>query len=91
MVEYHSFSEALDALKRGARIKRAGWNGKDQFVELGTCISYRNSRGEIVNASHQAMGSAALVFNGNSGVQVGWCATQSDILGTDWIIMLPED
>ena len=34
-----TFGEAIAAAKRGDRIKREGWNGKDQYVELATAIS----------------------------------------------------
>ena len=31
-----SFGEALEALKAGKKAKRAGWNGKNQYIELAT-------------------------------------------------------
>ena len=49
----HTFGEAIEAVKKGAKISRCGWNGKEQYVELATCISYVNSRGELVNAEHE--------------------------------------
>ena len=44
-----NFGEAFIAVKRGNKIKRNGWNDKNQYVELATCISYKNTKGEIVN------------------------------------------
>ena len=82
-----TFGEAIAAAKRGDRIKREGWNGKDQYVELATAISYKNSRGEIVKARHDDIGSAALAFVGTRGVQLGWLASQSDMLADDWKIV----
>lgn len=82
-----TFSEALEAVKAGKRIQRKGWNGKAQYVELATCISYKNVQGEIVNAEHDAIGNAALAFVGTSGVQVGWLASQADMLANDWQIV----
>ncbi|MBP3649172.1 MAG: DUF2829 domain-containing protein [Clostridia bacterium] len=79
-----SFGEAIEKVKAGGRIAREGWNGKNQYVELAECISYVNSRGEIVNAEHEAIGNKALAFVGTSGVQLGWLASQSDMLATDW-------
>ena len=36
-----SFGDAIKMAKLyGKRIRRKGWNGKNQFVELATCISY---------------------------------------------------
>ena len=82
-----NFGSAIEAAKSGKRIQRAGWNGKNQYVELATCISYTNSNGQIVNVNHDAIGSKALAFVGTSGTQLGWVATQSDMLADDWQIV----
>ena len=79
-----NFGKAIEIVKNGGRISRKGWNGKNQYVELATCISYKNTQGEIVNVNHEAMGNKALAFVGTSGVQLGWLASQSDILSEDW-------
>ena len=80
------FGEAIEKAKLGSKIKREGWNGKTQYVELATCISYKNSRGEIVNCDHEDIGNRALAFVGTSGVQLGWLASQADMLAEDWDI-----
>jgi hypothetical protein len=82
-----NFGEAIIAVQKGNKIKRNGWNGKNQYVELATCISYKNAKGEIVNCNHDAIGNNALAFVGTSGVQIGWLASQSDMLATDWEIV----
>lgn len=82
-----SFSEAIKYIKRGLKVSRQGWNGKGQFLELATCISYTNSQGEVVNPLHKSMGRGAIAFVGISGVQLGWLATQADMLAEDWIIV----
>lgn len=81
---YMTFGEAMEAVKNGRRIQRDGWNGKRQYVELVTDLSYKNAAGEIVNADHQTMGNRALAFVGTSGVQIGWLASQADMLSEDW-------
>ncbi len=50
------FSEALNYLIDGKRVQREGWNGKNQYIELATNISYKNAEGEIINADHETMG-----------------------------------
>ena len=82
-----NFGSAIEAAKSGKRIQRAGWNGKNQYVELATCIRYTNSNGRIVNVEHQNIGNAALAFVGTSGVQLGWLASQADMLADDWRIV----
>jgi len=81
-----TFGEAIEKAKEGQKIQRSGWNGKNQYVELATAISYVNSRGEIINAEHDAIGNQALAFVGTSGVQLGWLASQADMLANDWRI-----
>lgn len=82
-----TFGEAINMAKQGERIARAGWNGKNQYVEIASCISYKNPKGEIVNAEHDAIGNQAFAFVGTSGVQMGWLASQSDMLATDWRVV----
>ena len=84
-----SFGLAIEAAKKGKRIARKGWNGKGQYVELATAISYTSPIGAVVNAEHDAIGNQALAFVGTSGVQMGWLASQADMLADDWMIVGP--
>lgn len=80
-----SFGEAIEYVKRGMRVKRKGWNGKNQFIELASNISYTAADGTVVNCEHEAIGNKALAFVGTSGVQLGWLASQADMLAEDWV------
>lgn len=82
-----NFGKALEALKEGKKVARKGWNGKSQYIELATNISYKNASGEIVNCEHDAIGNKAIAFVGTSGVQMGWLASQADMLAEDWIVL----
>ena len=64
-----SFGEAIKYLKRGMKVAR---------------ISYKTSTGVIVNCDHEAIGNMAIAFCGTSGVQMGWLASQADMLADDW-------
>lgn len=79
------FGEAVKYLKRGMKVKRQGWNGKNQYIELASNISYQNAAGEAVNCEHDAIGNQAVAFVGTSGVQMGWLASQADMLAEDWV------
>ena len=79
-----NFGEAIKYVKRGMKVKRKGWNGKSQYIELATNISYKNAAGEVVNCEHDAIGNKAIAFVGTSGVQMGWLASQADMLAEDW-------
>lgn len=79
------FGEAIKYLKRGFKVARKGWNGKKQYIQLATGISYKAADGEVVNCEHDAIGNMAVAFVGTSGVQMGWLASQADMLAEDWI------
>lgn len=81
------FGKAIQYLKQGKRVQREGWNGKNQYIELATNISYKNADSEIINTEHEAIGNKAIAFVGTSGVQMGWLASQADMLAEDWRIV----
>jgi len=81
------FGQAIQRLKNGMRVQRDGWNGKNQYIELATNISYKNVKNEVINAEHEAIGNKAIAFVGTSGVQLGWLASQADMLAEDWKVV----
>ena len=83
-----SFGLAIEAAKMGKKIARAGWNGENQYVELGHDFSY-TAPGDIPvrPVQHLDIDSQALVFVGTRGRQVGWLASQADMLADDWKIV----
>lgn len=83
--ENMTFGLAIEAMKKGCRVARKGWNGKKQYIELASNISYVSAAGEVVNCEHDAIGNKAIAFVGTSGVQMGWLASQADMLAEDWV------
>ena len=81
------FGKAIEAMRMSKKVARKGWNGKNQYIQLATGISYKSMSGEIVNCEHEAIGNKAIVFVGTSGVQMGWLASQADMLADDWMIV----
>ena len=79
------FGDAIRYLKRGLRVARKGWNGKKQYIQLASGISYVAADGQLVNCEHDAIGNQAIAFIGTSGVQMGWLASQADMLAEDWV------
>ena len=63
------FGQAIQLLKKGKKLQREGWNGKNQYIELASNISYKNANGEDINANHDEIGNKAIAFIGTSGVQ----------------------
>ena len=81
------FGSALELLKRGERVAREGWNGKDMFLYLikgnelskGLKYGYGEYVGEPSFVDTVAMKTA------QNTIVVGWLASQSDMLANDWI------
>lgn len=79
------FGEAIRHIKEGGKAKREGWNGKEQYIELATAISYRTPSA-LVRVGHDDIGNACIAFVGTRGIQMGWLASQADMLAEDWIL-----
>jgi hypothetical protein len=95
-----TFGDAIAALKKGARVARAGWNGKGMFIYLkkGSAAEH-----EPVNPSQIEGIDSHLFDKGDTGTVTrlpninmraatgstvtGWLASQTDILSEDWEIV----
>ena len=76
-IEVFDFSEALKRIKKGRKVSRRGWNGKSQYIQIVTNVVGYTSSGKV--ESNKAIG-----FFGTSGLQIGWLASQADMLAEDW-------
>lgn len=83
--ENMSFGEAMEAVKNGKKIARRGWNGKGQYVfliegmELTEFIA-KNKLGDFATG-------VLAIKTSNDVTQVGWLASQTDMLSSDWYIV----
>lgn len=82
-----SIGEAITALEVDERCARKAWNGKNQYIELVHNASYIDGNGNLINAKHDTYGNKVIAFVGTSGVQLGWLASQADLLSKDWYIV----
>lgn len=78
------FGEAIHMLKDGCKLSRDGWNGKQQYIILAKNIRFDTFDTKGWPALHSAIGNKAVAFVGTSGVQMGWLASQADMLAEDW-------
>jgi hypothetical protein len=82
-----NFGQALEALKNGEKVQRAGWNGKGMFLFLVPGSRFIVNRPpllgiypegtEITYHSHVDMKTA-------QGYVVPWLCSQADMLADDW-------
>lgn len=88
-----TFGEAIESLKAGHKIARAGWNGKGMFLyyvgpgryppstPTGTEIASEHKDHLVPYRPYIAM------FTVDRDV-VPWLASQSDVLEEDWVVVL---
>lgn len=83
------FGQAIEALKEGKQVARRGWNGKGQFVYLikGSELqrSLRYGFGEYVG--EPMIVDVLAIKTTSNHIQIGWLASQSDMLSNDWEIV----
>lgn len=90
-----TFGLAVEALKKGEKLARAGWNGKGMFVYLvrETLVDkefLRNeaSRVPICDNTDVAHFNAHIDMKTADGsVCVGWSASQTDMFAEDWQVV----
>jgi hypothetical protein len=86
-----NIGQAVDALKKGEWVRRAGWNGKKMHIymedELESTIGSRSERLDRFNRSvHPYL----VLFTAEGTHQPGWNASTPDLLAEDWEIV-PEN
>lgn len=87
-MENMTFGEALEAVKRGQRVARKGWNGKGMYVFLAKDPEFHTEADLSEFEEHGAEVSDLLVLRTAQGtLQPGWLASQSDMLAEDWQIV----
>lgn len=72
MPEGSTFSEALEALLKGKKVYREGWNGRGQFLTL-----QRPDSGSKMTLPY-------IYITTVQGDLVPWIASQTDLLSEDW-------
>lgn len=84
---------AVDRLWAGARVRRAGWNGKGMWivlvrgaddVELRPGTPYHAALNVDDVRTHVSIGSHIDMYTAAGTMQPGWLASQADLLATDW-------
>ena len=86
LIDNMTFGQAIDACRySGKKIQRKNWNGVGQYVEFRECAT--------LNLQGVENHSSCFVFHfvnrktGETGIQVGWLASQADMAADDWVIV----
>lgn len=92
-----TFGLAIEALKKGSKVSRAGWNGKGMWlvlvpgtkdVALRAGTPYEKALGDVPPIEilpHIDMWTTNA--EGRRAMLPGWLASQTDMLATDWSIV----
>ena len=72
MTNAMNFGQAIEVLKQGKKVARAGWNGKGMHLEL--------QRPD----AHSKMTLPYIYMYTAQGDNVPWLASQTDMLSEDW-------
>lgn len=91
-----TFGMAVEAMKRGAKVARRGWNGKGMYIWVmpGSTVSGCNQvtdphLAEIDKAEGEIRFLGSIRMRTATGdVLTGWLASQTDMLAEDWEIVL---
>lgn len=78
------FGLAVEALKKGLKVSRTGWNGKGMWLRLAPASSY-NALFENDNAVEEILPWIAMKTVDNK--LVPWLASQTDVLADDWCLL----
>lgn len=92
------FSNALEEVKDGKKIRRTGWNGKGMFIiqnggyKVEKCLvrkdSYLNTEFlELEGQEHLIINPHLDMWMSNKTLMIGWLPSQADIFGEDWEIV----
>lgn len=81
-----NFGVAIEQMKRGRKVARKGWNGKNmyiRYVDPYTDKVYRVTEHEPIDGTLMAYIGMKTADNGF----IPWLASQADMLAEDWVFV----
>lgn len=90
-----NFGQAIEALKAGKKVSRAGWNGKSMYLWLMPAATipadwckepHLKQLAEENGGFVEALGTIRM-RTADKKVLTGWLASQSDMLAEDWQVI----
>ena len=93
-----TFGMAIEAMKRGAKVARKGWNGKGMWLCVPLCDGQKEVHATVIwgkpNAEYalQNGGTAkampyVTMKTADGAIVMGWLASQTDMLAEDWAVV----
>jgi len=91
-----NFGLAIEAMKRGAKVARGGWNGKDMWItyngghenlDADEFWNTNNSDFAYDNGGSAEVTPFISMKTADGKIQMGWLASQTDMLAEDWRVV----
>ena len=94
-----TFGQAIEAMKHGKKVARAGWNGKGMYLWLMPAATVKaewcrephlKEVAEANGGEIECLGTIRMFTHDSTGrkaVLTGWLASQSDMLCDDWMVV----
>lgn len=95
-IDNMTFGLAIEAMKKGFKVARKGWNGKGMFIYLveGSLLHPNMLKNEcakhllpVSEGTRIRIGSHIDMKAADGSVVIGWLASQTDLLAEDWKIV----
>lgn len=96
-IDNMTFGLAIEALKKGHKVARKGWNGKGMWVSMTPGKTLDLAKDDIWTENIKSVAVAnggkvelqpyLTMKTANDTIQIGWLASQSDMLSEDWMIV----
>lgn len=90
-----NFGEAIQSLKDERWVRRSGWNGKGMHLYLEDAL-YRSMpradvKGKVTYSDQGKYEPCIVMFTAQQKHQLGWLASQADMLADDWEVIPYEE
>lgn len=82
-----TFGLAIEALKKGLRVARTGWNGKGLSLELQRPDEHSKMTLPYIFMAYPATPASDTAPQSHINARVPWLASQADMLTEDWCIV----
>jgi len=79
--------KAVNLMRHGSRVARAGWNGRDMFLFLVPGSTFEVNRAPLLGIYPEGTGvnyQAHVDMKTVDGTIVPWLCSQTDLLAEDW-------
>lgn len=79
-----NFGQAIEEMKAGKCVQRAGWNGKGMYIYIESLIVVVGEP-----PTFRKFEPCFIMYTAQKTHQPGWLASQADMLSDDWSVVTP--